>query len=93
MVQTGGGGRSVLRIGNQQRKRLQEAALKAGPLASLPASHCMKSASFGSSLFVEVDGQRSPDLSCANQRDSPTAALAAEARQVTQAAEAQRTRP
>jgi hypothetical protein len=36
----------------------------AGPLNQLPAAHCMKSVSFGTSLFIESDGLRSPDLNC-----------------------------
>ena len=37
------------------------------PLTDLPVNHCVKSVSFGSSLFVELDGDRSPDISCASQ--------------------------
>lgn len=41
------------------------ADLKAAqPLSSLPAVHCMKSASFGSKLTVSAAGEESPDLSC-----------------------------
>ena len=36
----------------------------AKPLASLPAVHCMKSASFGSTLTVAFAGEQTPDLSC-----------------------------
>ena len=39
----------------------------AAPLHALPAAHCMKSVSFGSRLFVEYNGDRSPDLSCSVQ--------------------------
>lgn len=41
-----------------------------GPLADLPARHCVKSVSFGSRLFVEFNGDRSPDLSCPVQQES-----------------------
>jgi hypothetical protein len=37
---------------------------KAKPIASLPQVHCMKSASFGSSLMVAVGNEQTPDLSC-----------------------------
>jgi len=41
------------------------ADLKAAePLAAFPKVHCMKSASFGSSLSVELGGDKTPDLSC-----------------------------
>ncbi len=36
----------------------------AGPLAALPASRCMKSVSFGSTLKIEFGGEQTPDLSC-----------------------------
>jgi hypothetical protein len=36
----------------------------ADPVAALPAVHCMKSASFGSSLTVKVGNKQTPDLSC-----------------------------
>lgn len=38
-----------------------------GSLAALPANHCAKSVSFGSSLYLEYKGVRSPDLSCSTQ--------------------------
>jgi hypothetical protein len=45
----------------------------ASPFASLPASHCMKSVSFGSALNIELGGEQTPDLSCG---DGGNAALA-----------------
>lgn len=36
----------------------------AKPFSSLPAAHCMKSASFGSVLRVDFGGEQTPDLSC-----------------------------
>jgi hypothetical protein len=36
----------------------------AGPLGDLPSQPCMKSVSFGTSLFVWWKGGRSPDLTC-----------------------------
>jgi hypothetical protein len=49
--------------------------LKATPVASLPKRHCMKSASFGSSLIIEFEGNRSPDLSCPGAADPRAEAL------------------
>jgi hypothetical protein len=44
--------------------RLYTDLTAASPLASLPASHCMKSVSFGSTLAIEFGGEYTPDLSC-----------------------------
>ena len=60
----------------------------AGTLSALPEHHCMKSASFGSSLYVEMNGDRSPDLSCANPPDPRAAALQKDARDILQAVHA-----
>ena len=75
-----------------QQKRLWSLVNAAAPLANLPVSHCMKSASFGTSLFVEIDGQRSSDLSCPNQPDARVAALRTELAKLLVAATAQQER-
>jgi hypothetical protein len=36
----------------------------AKPISSLPAIHCMKSASFGSSLTIAIGNEQTPDLNC-----------------------------
>jgi hypothetical protein len=59
----------------------------AGPLNALPASHCLKSASFGSRLYVEFNGLRSPDISCPAQADNRTATLRKEATEILNAAQ------
>jgi hypothetical protein len=59
----------------------------AGPLHSLPANHCMKSASFGSNLFVSRGNDRSPDLSCPEQSDPRAAALKKKAEGILHAAQ------
>jgi len=59
----------------------------AGALHALPANHCMKSASFGSSLFVSRGEDRSPDLSCPEQSDPRTAAIKKRAEEILHAAE------
>jgi hypothetical protein len=56
-----------------------------GPLIDIPVVRCMKSASFGSSLFVEFDGHRSPDLSCPGH-DSRSEKLQKDANQILQTA-------
>ena len=61
----------------------------AGQLSALPEHHCPKSASFGSSVYVEINGDRSPDLSCANPPDARMAALQKDANAIMQAARAQ----
>ncbi|MDQ6766231.1 MAG: hypothetical protein M3Z41_00230 [Candidatus Eremiobacteraeota bacterium] len=55
----------------------------AAPLQQLPHSACMKSASFGTSLFVWWNHQRSPDLSC--PADARGRALQSDAQQIAQA--------
>lgn len=54
----------------------------AGTLSALPRQRCMKSVSFGSSLYVEFNGDRSPDLSCGPQQDPRAAALQKDANDV-----------
>ncbi len=56
-----------------------------GSLSALPARHCIKSVSFGSSLFVEANGDKSPDLSCHPQQDPRIDALEKDAQQILQA--------
>jgi hypothetical protein len=57
--------------------------LKAAPLQSVAHAQCMKSASFGTSLFVWWNHERSPDLSCAADAHGRT--LAQDARAIEQA--------
>ena len=46
-------------------KKFFEAIKAAEPLSKLPIKpHCVKSASFGTSTFVSLDSEKSPDLSC-----------------------------
>ena len=72
--------------------RLWKAARAALPLASLPAAHCAKSASFGTSIFVQIGSDRSPDLSCPALKDTRATELAAEVRTLLQQAR-QKQRP
>jgi hypothetical protein len=69
-------------------KRFMEDMRAAAPLSALPSGHCMKSVSFGSSMFVEFEGDRSPDLSCPRQTDERAAALQKDANEILQAARA-----
>jgi hypothetical protein len=54
----------------------------AGPLSALPPQHCPKSVSFGSSLYVAFNGDRSPDISCSPQKDPRSAALQKDANEI-----------
>src|SRR5580704_4583829 len=45
-------------------ERFQTDLRAAKPLDSLPAVHCMKSASFGSRLTIASGGEETPDLRC-----------------------------
>ena len=67
-------------------KRFLEEVKAAAPLDTLPTRHCVKSVSFGSSLFVEFNGVRSHDLSCQFQPDDRAAALQKDAQAILQAA-------
>ena len=58
----------------------------AEPLDALPTRHCMKSASFGSSMYIEFNGVRSRDLSCSPQADERAAALQRDANEILEAA-------
>ena len=57
-----------------------------GPLATIPARHCMKSVSFGSRLFIEFEGDKSPDLSCPGEPEPRIGALQKDAQQILAAA-------
>lgn len=77
-------------------RRFMEDMKAAAPLSALPSHHCMKSVSFGSSMFIEFEGDRSPDLSCPGQPDPRAAALQKDANEILRAARAagsRRTRP
>ncbi len=53
--------------GTLRKSRTQKffADLKAAePLSKLPVDTCVKSVSFGTSTFVSLDGEQSPDVSC-----------------------------
>jgi hypothetical protein len=54
----------------------------ARPLSSLPAQHCIKSASFGTRLFVQLGEDRSPDLSCGDGGNEKMRALIRDAEAV-----------
>lgn len=56
-----------------------------GGVSAIPARHCMKSVSFGSRLFIESEGDRSPDLSCPGQSDPRIDALQKDAQEILQA--------
>jgi hypothetical protein len=57
----------------------------AWPLSSLPKQHCLKSASFGVSLTISFDNQKTPDLSCGGGKNPRLQALVEDARQIVSA--------
>ncbi len=65
--------------------RVVEDLEAAGRLDELPVGHCMKSVSFGKSIFIEYKGVRTPDLSC-RQTDPRAAALKKDAQEILNAA-------
>lgn len=74
-----------INLSPQLCEQLMRDIKSAGTLSALPPKHCMKSVSFGSSLYVEMAGDRSPDLSCPEQQDTRAAALQKDAHDVLQA--------
>lgn len=84
-VQQRGGEPHDVKLSERECKQFMSDLEALGPLSALPAHHCMKSVSFGSSLFVEFNGERSPDLSCPGQ-DSRTEALRKHANEILQEA-------
>jgi len=59
------------------------ADLKAAkPFASLPAAHCMKSVSFGSTLTIAFGEEQTPDLSCGDGGNAVVANLIRDAKEI-----------
>jgi hypothetical protein len=85
MLEKRDGSKQRVKLAKDLCHRLLADVKAAGPLDQLPARHCMKSVSFGTSLFVEYNGVRSPDLSCP-QTDPRAAALKADADEILSAA-------
>lgn len=73
-------------------ERLYSDLNAAWPLSSLPSQHCLKSASFGTRLTIEFDGQTTPDLSCGRITDPKLKALARDAREIVATAGVNRSR-
>lgn len=68
-------------------KRFMLTLQSAAPMQALAATRCMKSVSFGSRLFIEYDGERSPDLSCPIQQDPRVDTLKKQAAEILAAAQ------
>jgi hypothetical protein len=54
----------------------------AEPLSQMPAANCMKSVSFGTSTFIRLGGEQSPDISCVN--NAKAKALVTDVEKITQ---------
>lgn len=72
----------------QVSSKLFEDLQSIGSLNALPRSHCMKSASFGTSLYIEFNGEQSPDLNCPAPAGSKTATLKKDVDDIMQATHA-----
>ena len=70
-----GGAKSYINLTGSLKSRLLKDLEAVGPVDQLKVAHCMKSASFGSRIFVEYKGLRSPDISCPGQTDAGVEAL------------------
>ena len=75
MVEDRRGTKAKMKLEAGAHSKLIKDLENAGPLDQLPARHCMKSVSFGSSTFITYNGVRSPDLSCSGQTDPAVIAL------------------
>ncbi len=64
-------------------QRLYSDLEAAKPLSALPEPHCMKSASFGFSLTVEFNGEKTPDLSCGGGDSTPMQALIRDVKEIS----------
>lgn len=87
-VQSGGVTSHAVQLNNRLCKDFIRNLQSAAPLQALPAARCVKSISFGSRLFVEVNGDRSPDLNCPVQSDTKVDDLKKQALQILEAAKA-----
>ncbi len=56
--------RTVQQVDPKLAKRFFDAAAAVGPMSAVTVMHCMKSASFGSTTTVTMNGATSPDISC-----------------------------
>ncbi len=81
-VEQRGGEPQSAKLDTQLCQQLMRDVKAAGPLNALPPQHCPKSVSFGSSLFVEFNGDRTPDISCTPQKDPRAAALQKDANEI-----------
>jgi len=54
----------------------------AKPFSALPEQHCMKSASFGTTLSIEFAGEKTPDLNCGDGGDSKLQAIIRDATEI-----------
>lgn len=66
---------TIKKIAKSLAARLYKDVAAARPLTSLPAPHCMKSASFGTRLTIRLGDDESPDLSCGDGGDPKLAEL------------------
>jgi hypothetical protein len=79
----------TIKLDAQLGQQLMRDIKAAGTLSAIPRKHCVKSISFGSSLYVEFNGDRSPDLNCGVPEDSRAAALQKDAKDVLAAVQKQ----
>ncbi|HEX4773721.1 MAG TPA: hypothetical protein VH351_23010 [Bryobacteraceae bacterium] len=84
-VQAHRGEPQQVKLDQSQCKQFLHNLKAVGSLSALPVVHCAKSVSFGSSLFVELDSDRSPDLNCPSE-DPPLESLKKQAYELLGAA-------
>jgi len=76
-------------LSNDIAEKLFAALKAAGRLDALPAIHCAKSASFGSTLTIALGDEQSPDLSCGDGGNPALRELIGVVRQIVALADVQ----
>ncbi len=70
-----GGPKAHMNLNAELKTRFMKDLEAAAPVDQLAVRHCAKSASFGTRVYVEYKGVRSPDISCPGQTDPKVDAL------------------
>jgi hypothetical protein len=81
------GERSKMTVEPALHAKLLKDLEAAAPISQLKTGHCMKSASFGTRLYVKYKGEKSPDLSCPSADDPQAVELARDLKQIMEHAQ------
>jgi hypothetical protein len=76
------GGTKRLQLSRELADRFYTDLKAAKPFSSLPAQHCMKSASFGTTISIEFGGEKTPDLNCGDGGNGKLQAIIRDANEI-----------